>query len=218
VSTGKLITAWEFYFYWVLLQPFSILLPWRNPLNKFQVSGNPCINVIISTAHGTLAWPVSCRYNNLIIIVNAVLSTEWYFSVDLFILAKKFKKRCLYIFFQSRSLAEPLATCCETVGFRGTPVEKPWSTVLLWLPNYQQDHFFGFRRFLSNSLSHYDLCSRSLSILVRNFEILDTFRSCPNPSHSAYFCGRSSVSAEGTAFESGWDQLRNEWHSTLKGV
>jgi hypothetical protein len=45
------------------------------------------------------------------------LSGEWYFSVDLFILANKFKKRCL--FFQSRSLVEPLATS------RGTPVEKP---------------------------------------------------------------------------------------------
>jgi len=39
------------------------------------------------------------------------------FFVDLFILANKFKKRCL--FFQSRSLAEPIATS------RGTPVEQP---------------------------------------------------------------------------------------------
>jgi hypothetical protein len=38
--------------------------------------------------------------------------------VDLFILANKFKKLCL-LFFQSRSLAELLATS------RGTPVEKP---------------------------------------------------------------------------------------------
>jgi hypothetical protein len=35
------------------------------------------------------------------------------------------KKR--YLFFQSRSLAEPLATSHGTLGFRGTPVEKPWS-------------------------------------------------------------------------------------------
>jgi hypothetical protein len=84
---------------------FLNLLPWRNPWNSFQVSGNFCIKIIISTAHGTLAWSVSCRYNNTIIIVKA-LSREWYFfSVDLFILANKFKKRCF--FFQSRSLAEP---------------------------------------------------------------------------------------------------------------
>jgi hypothetical protein len=77
-------------------QPFSIFLPWRNPWNNFQVSGNPCIKItrIISTAHGTLAWSVSCRYNNPIIIVNALLSREWYFSVNLFILANKLKKRC----------------------------------------------------------------------------------------------------------------------------
>jgi hypothetical protein len=75
-----------------LMQPFSIFLPWRSPWNNFQVSGNRCIKIIISTAHGTLTWPVSCRCNNPIIIVNALLSREWYFSVDLFILANKFKK------------------------------------------------------------------------------------------------------------------------------
>jgi hypothetical protein len=75
-------------------QPFSIFLPWRKPWNNFQVSGNPYIKIIISTDHGTLAWSVSCRYNNPI-IVNALLSREWYFSVDLFILANKFKKGCL---------------------------------------------------------------------------------------------------------------------------
>jgi hypothetical protein len=79
-------------------QPFSIFLPWRNPWNNDQVSGNPYIKIIISTAHGTLAWSVSCRYNIPIIIVNAVLSREWYFSVDLFIVANKFKKRCLFFF------------------------------------------------------------------------------------------------------------------------
>jgi hypothetical protein len=79
-----------------LEQPFSIFLPWRNPWNNFQVSGNPCIKFIISTAHGTLAWSVSCRYNNPIIIVNALLSREWYFSVDRFILANKFKKQCFF--------------------------------------------------------------------------------------------------------------------------
>jgi hypothetical protein len=99
-------------------QPFSIFLPWRNPWNNFQVSGNPCIKIIISTAHGTLAWSVSCRYNNPKKTVNALLSREWYFSVDLFILAK---------------FAEPLATS------RGTPVEKPWSRASsfpcsLWIP------------------------------------------------------------------------------------
>jgi hypothetical protein len=77
----------------VLDQPFSIFLPWRNPWNNFQVSGNPYIKIITSTAHGTLAWSVSCRCNNTKIIVNALLSREWYFSVDLFILANKFKKR-----------------------------------------------------------------------------------------------------------------------------
>jgi hypothetical protein len=110
-----------------LEQPFSIFLLWRNPWNNCHVSGNPCIKIIISTAHGTLAWSVSCRYNNPIIIVNALLSREWYFSLDLFILANKFKKRCL--FFQSRSLAEPLATSRGTLGFRGTPIEKPWSNL-----------------------------------------------------------------------------------------
>jgi hypothetical protein len=78
-------------------QSFSVFLPWRNPWNHFQVSGNPCIKIIISTAHGTLAWSVSCRYNNpIIIIVNALLSRELYFSVDLFILDNKFRKRCLF--------------------------------------------------------------------------------------------------------------------------
>jgi hypothetical protein len=113
-------------------QPFSIFLPWRNPWNNFQVSsGNPCIKIIISTAHGTLAWSVSCRYNNPIVIVSAVLSREWYFSVDLFILANKFKKRCLF-FFQSRSLAEPLATS------RGTLVEKPWSRILFYVHSTEE--------------------------------------------------------------------------------
>jgi hypothetical protein len=36
------------------------------------------------------------------------------------------KKKMFIFFSQSRSLAEPLATCCGTLGFRGTPVEKPW--------------------------------------------------------------------------------------------
>jgi hypothetical protein len=79
-----------------LIQPFSIFLPWRNPWNNFQVSGNPCIKIIISTAHGTLSWLVSCRYNNPIIIVNALLSREWYFSVDLFILTNKLKKTLIF--------------------------------------------------------------------------------------------------------------------------
>jgi hypothetical protein len=98
-----------------LYQPFSIFLPWRNPWNNFQVSGNPCIKIIISTAHGTLPWSVSCRYNNnLIIIVNALLSRELYFSVDL---ANKFKKRCLFF---------SITISRGTLGFHGTPVEKPW--------------------------------------------------------------------------------------------
>jgi hypothetical protein len=75
-----------------LRQPFSNISSWRNPWNDFQVSGNPCIKIIISTAHGTLAWSVSCRYNNPKIIVNAILGREWYFSVGLFILANKLKK------------------------------------------------------------------------------------------------------------------------------
>jgi hypothetical protein len=79
-----------------LRQPFSIFLPRRNPWNNVQVSGNPYIKIIISTAHGTLARSVRCRYNNPIITVNAVLSREWYFAVDLFILANKFKKRCFF--------------------------------------------------------------------------------------------------------------------------
>jgi hypothetical protein len=45
----------------------------------------------------------------------------------------KFKKRCLF-FFQSRSLAEPLAT---TLGFRGTPVEKPCHTAQPFLISQQ---------------------------------------------------------------------------------
>jgi hypothetical protein len=57
-------------------QPSSMFLPWRNPWNNFQVSGNRCIKIIISTAHGTLAWSVSCRFNNTIIIVNALLSKK----------------------------------------------------------------------------------------------------------------------------------------------
>jgi hypothetical protein len=66
-------------FYWVTLGSLSqFFLPWRNPWNNFQVSENPCIKIIISIAHGTLAWSVSCRYNNLIIIDNAVLSRELY--------------------------------------------------------------------------------------------------------------------------------------------
>jgi hypothetical protein len=85
----------------VLEQPFSIFLPWRNPWNNFQVSGNPCIKIIISTAHGTLAWSVSCRYNNPIIIVSAILSRGWYFSVDLFVLANllaRSSKNDIYFF------------------------------------------------------------------------------------------------------------------------
>jgi hypothetical protein len=77
----------------------------RNP------AGNPCIKIIISTAHGTLAWSVSCKYNNPIISVNALLSREWYVSVYLFIL-DKFKKT-MFIFLITIS--------------RGTPVEKPYS-------------------------------------------------------------------------------------------
>jgi hypothetical protein len=34
-------------------------------------------------------------------------------------------QKTMFIFFQSRSLAEPLATSRGTLGFRGTPVEKP---------------------------------------------------------------------------------------------
>jgi hypothetical protein len=97
-----------------LHQPFSIFLPWRNPWNNFQVSGNPCIKIIISTAHGTLAWSVSCRYSNPIIIVNALLSRECYFSVDLFILAR-LKKMLIFSITISR----------------GTPLKKPWSTLFL---------------------------------------------------------------------------------------
>jgi hypothetical protein len=82
----------------VLHQPFSIFLPWWNPWNNCQVSGNPYIKIIISTAHGTLAWSVICRYNNPTIIVNAILSREWYFCVDLFIFANKFKKKFIFIF------------------------------------------------------------------------------------------------------------------------
>jgi hypothetical protein len=90
--------------------------PWRNPWNNFQVSRNPCIKIIIYAAHGTLAWSISCRYNNPIIIVNALLSREWYFSVDLFILANKFKKQCLFF---------SITISRGSLGLRGTPVEKP---------------------------------------------------------------------------------------------
>jgi hypothetical protein len=103
---------------------FLNLFTWRNSLNNFQVSGNPCIKIIISTAHGTLALSVSCRSNNPIIIVNDVLSREWYFSVDLFILANKFKKRCVF--------------CSITIS-RGTPVEKPCAREFIWMSQLQQD-------------------------------------------------------------------------------
>jgi hypothetical protein len=103
-------------------QPFSIFLPWRNPWNNFQVSGNPCIKIIISTAHGTLAWSVSCKYNNPTIIVNALLSREWYFSVDLFILANKFKIQ--YIFFSI------------TVS-RGTPSDISRNHRVPWNPGWE---------------------------------------------------------------------------------
>jgi hypothetical protein len=138
-----------------LLQPFSIFLPWRNPWNNFQVSGNPCIKIIISTAHGTLAWSVSCWYNNPIIIVNAFLRRELYFSVDLFISANKFKKRCLF-FFQSRSLAEPLTTSRGTLGFRRTPVEKPWSTELHYT-------MWNVLRLLHYCLQYFDMDSFSIN-------------------------------------------------------
>jgi hypothetical protein len=111
-------------------QPFSIVLPWRNPWNNFQVSGNPCIKIIISTAHGTLTWSVSCRYNNPIIIVNAVLSREWYFFSGSVYFGQEVQKT-MFIFFQSWSLAEPLATSC------GTPVEKPWYRLIIYLYNRQ---------------------------------------------------------------------------------
>jgi hypothetical protein len=104
-----------------LHQPFSIFLPWRNPWNNSQVSGNQCIKNIISTAHGTLAWSVSCRYNNPVIIVNALLSREWYFFSGSVYFGQQVQKT-MFFFCQSRSIAEPLATS------RGTPVEKPWST------------------------------------------------------------------------------------------
>jgi hypothetical protein len=81
-----------------LEQPFSIFLPWRNPWSNFQVSGNPCIKIIISTAHGTLAWSVSCRYNNTIIIVNALLSREWYFFCGSVYFGQQVQKT-MFIFF-----------------------------------------------------------------------------------------------------------------------
>jgi hypothetical protein len=34
-------------------------------------------------------------------------------------------QKMMFIFFQSRSLAESLATSRGTLGFQGTPVEKP---------------------------------------------------------------------------------------------
>jgi hypothetical protein len=96
-----------------LHQPLSIFLHWRNPWNNFQVSGNPCIKIIISTAHGTLAWSASCRYNNPIIIVNAVLSREWFF-LWICLFWPTSSKNDVYFFLIAISL--------------GTPVEKPWST------------------------------------------------------------------------------------------
>jgi hypothetical protein len=93
-----------------LEQPFSIFLPRRSPSNNFRVSGNPCIKIIISTTHGILAWSVSCRHNNPIITVNALLNREWYFSVDLFYFGQEVKKRCLFF---------------SIMISHGTPVEKP---------------------------------------------------------------------------------------------
>jgi hypothetical protein len=48
------------------------------------------------------------------------------FFVDMFILANKLKKGAF--FFKLRSLPEPLAKHRGTLGFRGTPVEKPCNT------------------------------------------------------------------------------------------
>jgi hypothetical protein len=39
-------------------------------------------------------------------------------------------QKTMFIFFQSRSLAEPLATSRRTLGFRGTPLKKPCSSVM----------------------------------------------------------------------------------------
>jgi hypothetical protein len=74
------------------------------------------------------ATEVGCWYNNPIIIVNAILSREWYFSVDLFILASKFKNRCLF-FTIMISHGTPSDISRNSIGFRGTPVEKPYSKV-----------------------------------------------------------------------------------------
>jgi hypothetical protein len=103
---------------WELLQ--TNLSDWKQ-----RDRGKPCIKIIISTAHGTLAWSVSCRHNNPIMIVNALLSREWYFSVDMFILVNKFKKRCLFF---------SVTISRGTLGFHGTQVEKPcyrWFTLLM---------------------------------------------------------------------------------------
>jgi hypothetical protein len=39
----KIKQYWKGFKSFYLDQPFSIFLPWRNPWNNFQVSGNPCI-------------------------------------------------------------------------------------------------------------------------------------------------------------------------------
>jgi hypothetical protein len=85
------------------------------------------------------------------------LSRECYFSVDLFILADKFKKD--FYFFQSRSVAEPLATYRGTVGFRGTPVEKPWSRLRLfsWLSSLPSGKVWSCTTWLAVTASFYVL-------------------------------------------------------------
>jgi hypothetical protein len=121
-----------------LFQPFSVFLPWRNPWNNFQVSGNPCIKIIISTAHGKLAWSVSCRYNNPVIIVSAVLSRELYFFLWICLFWPTISKND--VFFHSRSLAEHLATSRGTLWFRGTSVEEPWSILMVPILNINTVH------------------------------------------------------------------------------
>lgn len=72
----------------VLLQPleqsFSIFLSWRNYWNNCGFSGNLYMKIIIAVIQGALGLSGS-RCNNLIIVANVLLSTEWYFPVDLFI-------------------------------------------------------------------------------------------------------------------------------------
>jgi hypothetical protein len=60
-------------------------------------------------------------------------------------------QKTMFIFLQSRSLAETLATSRGSLRFRGTPVEKPWSTHTKYLNLVSPEN--KFRALQLNKLS-----------------------------------------------------------------